>query len=572
MKHIYILPLILSWFFTIHQVRAQAYGIPFKMILSDAGNPVPNQNVTVQCSVLRNNNVVYQERHNTTSDANGFIRLNIGEGTVVSGDFMNIDWSLGGYKLKVELGDTSSLVTFFEDDIQGVPAVKYALKGGSVTRLNDLEDVIHMGDDNLFMGEGSGVNIITGNTVNPTLNAEKNVAVGIGALHLLVTGDHNTALGHHALYSFGDYGNVAAGTYALLNADMSGNLNSRNTAIGSEALSKLSDWNDFANVAIGSSAYADTITERSVILGAYALANVDNTSPGNIVAAGVRASGQQPRYQTLSYGVAIGFESNKSADIHNSVSVGAKAMHGTYRGDVAIGYETLFNLADSTTTPYKDENVAFGYKALHGVLIYGDRNLGLGSNAFSTGNYEGSTGVGYNAVITGNNQVRLGNSSVTSIGGFANWSNLSDGRFKKDINENVPGIELVMKLRPVTYHLDMEQLSKYLKIPDERRDKKSEADKAAEVQIGFIAQEVEQAARELGFDFHAVDKPQNDHDLYGLRYGEFVPVLVKAVQELDEISNRNKQQAETNARALNEIRNTLNQLQSQIERIKNQQL
>ena len=29
-----------------------------------------------------------------------------------------------------------------------------------------------------------------------------------------------------------------------------------------------------------------------------------------------------------------------------------------------------------------------------------------------------------------------------------------------------------------------------------------------------------------------VDAPQNEHDLYGLRYAEFVVPLVKAVQEL----------------------------------------
>jgi hypothetical protein len=51
---------------------------------------------------------------------------------------------------------------------------------------------------------------------------------------------------------------------------------------------------------------------------------------------------------------------------------------------------------------------------------------------------------------------------------------------------------------------------------------------------GFIAQEVERAAAELGFDFSGVDKPKNERDLYGLRYAEFVVPLVKAVQELDE--------------------------------------
>jgi hypothetical protein len=48
---------------------------------------------------------------------------------------------------------------------------------------------------------------------------------------------------------------------------------------------------------------------------------------------------------------------------------------------------------------------------------------------------------------------------------------------------------------------------------------------------GFIAQEVEQAANMIGYDFSGVDAPKNDKDLYALRYAEFVIPLVKAVQE-----------------------------------------
>ena len=52
------------------------------------------------------------------------------------------------------------------------------------------------------------------------------------------------------------------------------------------------------------------------------------------------------------------------------------------------------------------------------------------------------------------------------------------------------------------------------------------------VQTGFIAQEVEEAAKATGFEFSGIDKPKSDNDYYGLRYAEFVVPLVKAVQEL----------------------------------------
>ena len=55
------------------------------------------------------------------------------------------------------------------------------------------------------------------------------------------------------------------------------------------------------------------------------------------------------------------------------------------------------------------------------------------------------------------------------------------------------------------------------------------------VYTGFIAQEVEKAANEVGFNFSGVDAPKNENDFYGLRYAEFVVPLVKAVQEQQKV-------------------------------------
>jgi len=65
---------------------------------------------------------------------------------------------------------------------------------------------------------------------------------------------------------------------------------------------------------------------------------------------------------------------------------------------------------------------------------------------------------------------------------------------------------------------------------------------------GFIAQEVEKAAQEIGYDFSGLDKPQKEGNLYGLRYGDFVVPLVKAVQELKNIvDSQNKEIEELKA-------------------------
>jgi hypothetical protein len=54
---------------------------------------------------------------------------------------------------------------------------------------------------------------------------------------------------------------------------------------------------------------------------------------------------------------------------------------------------------------------------------------------------------------------------------------------------------------------------------------------------------VEQAAKQVGYDFSGVDAPKNDKDLYGLRYAEFVVPLVKGMQEqqkmIEELQSQN---------------------------------
>jgi len=77
----------------------------------------------------------------------------------------------------------------------------------------------------------------------------------------------------------------------------------------------------------------------------------------------------------------------------------------------------------------------------------------------------------------------------------------------------------------------MDAIAKFTNTPDSLRLKDAEALKGKMLQTGFIAQDVEKAASDCGFEFSGVDAPKNENDYYGLRYAEFVVPLVKAVQE-----------------------------------------
>ncbi len=166
---------------------------------------------------------------------------------------------------------------------------------------------------------------------------------------------------------------------------------------------------------------------------------------------------------------------------------------------------------------------------------YGSYNTAIGYNSGVNCNNYYATALGHLSVITGNYQVRIGPSNINSIGGYASWSNLSDRRVKTKIQENVPGLEFILKLTPVTYNLDISTLNNFLQIPDSLLNNEFAREgirlKETTVQTGFIAQDVEEVAQSLGYDFSGVDAPINENDMYGLRYAEFVVPLVKGMQE-----------------------------------------
>jgi predicted DNA-binding ArsR family transcriptional regulator len=55
------------------------------------------------------------------------------------------------------------------------------------------------------------------------------------------------------------------------------------------------------------------------------------------------------------------------------------------------------------------------------------------------------------------------------------------------------------------------------------------------IRTGFIAQEVEQAAKKSGYTFDGLKAPKTEREYYSLSYSSFVVPLVKAVQEQQEI-------------------------------------
>jgi len=146
------------------------------------------------------------------------------------------------------------------------------------------------------------------------------------------------------------------------------------------------------------------------------------------------------------------------------------------------------------------------------------------------------------------NKIVLGNASVTYVGSSGQNFITSDARFKMNVNsDGIKGLEFILKLKPVQYQLKAKDLDLFL-----RKNMSEESKKCIEktdysqaesiVRSGFIAQDVEEAAKESGFNFDGVYSPKNiGDDYYAVSYSSMVVPLVKAVQEQQTIiENQNK--------------------------------
>jgi len=373
------------------------------------------------------------------------------------------------------------------------------------------------------IGEGALLGITT---------AVNNTGVGFDALASNATGANNTALGAFALTGTSGVNNTAVGENAL-NAPSS---ESNSTAVGYEAMI-LSHSPTGYNTAIGAYALNGDMIEPGTgnngsynsVAGAYALYN-DSAGSGNAV------MGYDAMYYNTSGGYNtvngyMGMYDNKSGYYNVADGIEALLYNTTGTGNTGVGTISLYT---NTTGSY---NTGLGYAAY------------TGSSALSN-----ATALGADALVNSSNAVVVGSSSVTSIGGYAGWTNFSDGRYKKNIQQNVPGLAFINKLNPVTYTLDVAGIETKLHQNDRSLTEKASSEhgnyqsdplikqaiqeKTTVTYTGFVAQDVEKAADSVGYAFSGIDKPKDiNQSFYGLRYGDFVPPLVKAVQELSASSN-----------------------------------
>jgi hypothetical protein len=405
-----------------------------------------------------------------------------------------------------------------------------------------------VGRQALYLSTGtSGSTAIGVNALYSSTYGTNNVAVGDTAQYLLTTGSGNVAVGNGALYSNATSSNtVAIGNQAMLNAN--GGL--YNTAVGYRALFTQDSYGGESNTAIGYSALlqakggAGGIAQGNTAVGAWA---------------GQATTGVGTNNNTF-IGAYSGYSNTSGL---NNTAVGNSSLYSntTSANNVAVGYQSLYSVTNATGThtavgyqalysATDNSNTAFGYRAGYGitsghnnvclgkdagngsvVLTTGAQNVIIGSGAYgsNSANYTeivigfGCNGVGGDYVTLG----KLNNRVYCHYDTNATWTQSSDVRLKKDIEDDTLGLAFINRLRPVKYRWkatnELEQ--------DNPQYNETNNKNTAAVMHGLIAQEVKAALDAEGVDtFGGWDVEPNG--IQGISREMFISPLIKAVQEL----------------------------------------
>jgi len=392
----------------------------------------------------------------------------------------------------------------------------------------------------------SNNNTAVGATALASTRGDDNSGFGMGAMYNNTLGLNNAAVGYQSLYAntTGD-NNTAIGTQALSSSTTTDD----QTAIGYQALR--SNTQGGGNTAIGFVSLRSNTTGMTNTAAGY-LSMVSNTTGGGNTAVG---------------GAALGMNTIGSSNTtvgNNSLSFNVTGSNNTVVGE--------FALAENTTGT---ANVAMGDIALI-RNITGSDNTAIGSQAdVSTDGFSNATAIGANAIVNASNKVRIGNGAVTVIEGQVPFTTPSDGRYKFNVREDVAGLNFILHLRPVTYQFDTKRFDASMNhqantaTGSGNHALQASYDEATRIRrTGFIAQEVEQAANAVGYDFSGIIKPKSEQDHYSLSYDAFVVPLVRAVQEQQEIIGEQNKKIAEQQRVNDAQGKQIASLQQQIDEIK----
>lgn len=131
-------------------LNAQApQSIPYQAVVRNTdGSVMANTAMTITFKIhdaSATGNVVYEENHSTTTNSQGLISLNVGNGVVVSGTFSGINWGTGSKFLHVLMNAGNGVVDLGTQQMMSVPYTLYAENLN--VRVSNTGDTLYIGNN-----------------------------------------------------------------------------------------------------------------------------------------------------------------------------------------------------------------------------------------------------------------------------------------------------------------------------------------------------------------------------------------------------------------------------------------
>ena len=363
-----------------------------------------------------------------------------------------------------------------------------------------------------------------------------NVATGYKSLENNTTGSSNIASGYQALASNTTAANnVGIGTWALV-YNVTGE---HNTAIGNYAL------RDSGKVqTAGTFVTGVTYTIQTTGTTDFTACGAANSNVGTVFTATGAGSGTGTASPNTDSNVAVGRDAlvaNTSGAANVACGRAALSYNTTGDQNTAVGLQSL----DRNTTGTKNTGCGTHSLRYHqtgdqcvGVGDHSLYNLTSGSNVIGIGFESGTASSPSGALTDESNIVCIGDDNITAAHVEVSWSIGSDERDKTDFTALDLGLDFVNDLKPVTYKWD--KRSKYGDKDADDYDLAAQTPDGTHkedwLDIGFKAQEVEALEIAAGYNksnkTNLIASQTEDGKRMTLQYNKFIPVLVKAVQEL----------------------------------------
>jgi hypothetical protein len=282
----------------------------YQSLLRDSnGTLITNTTVNYKISFIYDSSSgtpIYSEVHSITAPSDGVFNIVIGEGSVTSGAFNQIDWSRTIYiKREVDTTGSGSYTDFGTTLLNSVPKSNYSLstQGLTYSSLASTVSITNLNISNTvtataFVGDGSGLtNLGAGNIggLNIEMSGNLNVAIGKDSFTNNTTGSGNTSIGYNAL--------------------MSNTVGEGNTAIGYNALSV--NTSGFINVSVGMNTLEENTTGTGNTAVGYRSGQY-NTTGGNNTFLGNHA--KTTSGSTITNATAIG--ANAEVSVSNKIRLG----------------------------------------------------------------------------------------------------------------------------------------------------------------------------------------------------------------------------------------------------------